>query len=581
MIRAVHCDKPTFRSVMFEPGLNVILSERTKESTEKGSRNGLGKTTLLEIIHFCLGSGAEKGKGVLVEPLLGWTFFLEVDFGGHRYTISRNTENPGRVLIEGDSSFWPIQPQTDKEADRRSMKINEWNAVLGWLVFDLPTTREGKPALSFRSLISYFIRRGRDAFGTPFEHHRKQSESDKQINNAFLLGLSWEYAQKWQHLREREIALTRLREASRSGVLVDMLGTIGELETIKVRLEEELTRKKEQLSNFRVHPQYREIELEANALTEHIHHLTNENVGDRRMVTFYQSSFADEEPASADLIARVYQEAGILLPNQVVRRLEDVLDFHRRVVVNRKKFLQAEIHRLEEAIADRERQIAVLADKRSGLLSILQTHGALEEHNNLQRRYTEAVSELAEVKKRIENLRRFEEGKSALRIDREKLFLRACADFEERRILRQKAISLFQANSEALYDTPGKLIIDVTPMGYRYDVQIQRSASQGFEQMKVFCYDLMLAELWAAKAVSPGFLIHDSTIFDNVDERQFASALRLAAAKARRFNFQYICCLNSDTVPWKEFGEDFNLRESVCLELTDARENGGLLGIRF
>jgi uncharacterized protein YydD (DUF2326 family) len=55
-ILRVRADQPTFRDVTFTSGFNVVLAERTKESTKKDSRNGLGKSTLIEIISFCLGS---------------------------------------------------------------------------------------------------------------------------------------------------------------------------------------------------------------------------------------------------------------------------------------------------------------------------------------------------------------------------------------------------------------------------------------------------------------------------------------------------------------------------------------------
>jgi len=59
MIYSVKSDKSSFKKIDFQPGFNIILAERTKESTKKDSRNGLGKSTLIEIIHFCL--GANKG----------------------------------------------------------------------------------------------------------------------------------------------------------------------------------------------------------------------------------------------------------------------------------------------------------------------------------------------------------------------------------------------------------------------------------------------------------------------------------------------------------------------------------------
>jgi uncharacterized protein YydD (DUF2326 family) len=124
-------------------------------------------------------------------------------------------------------------------------------------------------------------------------------------------------------------------------------------------------------------------------------------------------------------------------------------------------------------------------------------------------------------------------------------------------------------------------VIDIGPSGFRFDVEILRSASQGVGNMKILCYDLMLAELWAKKDRSPCILIHDSTLFDGVDERQIAHALELAARKARECGFQYICALNSDTIPSKDLSPDFDLKSYIRLTLTDKHASGSLLGIRY
>ncbi len=39
--------------------------------------------------------------------------------------------------------------------------------------------------------------------------------------------------------------------------------------------------------------------------------------------------------------------------------------------------------------------------------------------------------------------------------------------------------------------------------------------------------------------------------------------------------------MNSDTIPRNDFDEEFNFDNYVVKTLTDAREDGGLLGIRF
>jgi uncharacterized protein YydD (DUF2326 family) len=580
MIVSIRCDHAGFKPVDFKEGFNVVLAERTKESTKKGSRNGLGKTLLVEIIHFCLGSRSASSR-LAREPLLDWTFTLEIVLRGRRYLVRRNTAKPGRVVIEGDCSFWPIRPRLDAKTGSPSMSIGEWNTVLGWLTFDIPVNMEdAKYTPTFRSLISYFLRRGRDAFSSPFEHHPKQREWDRQVNNAFLLGLAWEDAQQWQILKDQKNALAGLRAAAQSGLMSNLIGSIGDLEATKIRLEGETSLQAEQLGTFRVHPQYREIEERANQLTVEIHELADQNMADRMLVRSYETSFQQEEPASQESVVKLYEEAGVALPHAVVRRLHEVQEFHQQVAANRRRFLQDEVGRLEQSIQRREHEIRAKPDARANLLAILQSHGALEEYNGLQQRHLEAVSRLDDVRVRIENLRRFEQGAGALRIDLERLQLRARADYEDRLPIRERALSLFNANSEALYEAPGKLITDIGPAGFRFQVEIERSGSQGIDQMKVFCYDLMLAQLWASRGVRPGLLMHDSTIFDGVDERQIGLALELAASAAGRRGFQYICCLNSDVVPW-EFSSGFDLRQYVALELTDVREDGSLLGMRF
>ena len=50
MIRRVWSDLPTFNTVAFEAGFNVVLAETAEDSKETESTNGLGKTTLVRII---------------------------------------------------------------------------------------------------------------------------------------------------------------------------------------------------------------------------------------------------------------------------------------------------------------------------------------------------------------------------------------------------------------------------------------------------------------------------------------------------------------------------------------------------
>ena len=106
--------------------------------------------------------------------------------------------------------------------------------------------------------------------------------------------------------------------------------------------------------------------------------------------------------------------------------------------------------------------------------------------------------------------------------------------------LVEKAVQIFNEYSEYLYSEPGILSIDTKDKGFKFDINIKRTLSQGISYMKVFCYDLMLARLNSVR-FNIKFLIHDSTIFDGVDERQIAKAMELAASESAKYGFQYIC----------------------------------------
>lgn len=85
----------------------------------------------------------------------------------------------------------------------------------------------------------------------------------------------------------------------------------------------------------------------------------------------------------------------------------------------------------------------------------------------------------------------------------------------------------------------------------------------------------------AKRQIRPGFLIHDSHLFDGVDGRQVISALRLGAQISQELGFQYIVTMNEDDA-FKETIEGFDLNDYVLqTRLADAAKDGGLFGIRF
>jgi len=582
MILSVRCNKPSFKTIEFKPGFNVVLAERTKESKDKDSRNALGKSLLIEIIHFCLGAALKKNVGLGVSNLGDWTFTLDLTLHGKKYSISRNTKDYGKIIVEGDFSDWPIKPEKDDETNIYYFKWKDWNTILGFLMFDLPIEPLGKKYVpTFRSLLSYFCRRGPGAYQDPFKQFSQQREWDIQVNNAYLLNLNWEYASDLQRLKDQEDILNKLKEAASQGLLKEFIGSIGELEALKVNLEEQMKLGAENIKSFRVHPQYHQIQQDIDRLTSQIHALVNECNITNQILKKYTENIQEEKDVSIGKIKDVYQEVGVVFPGKVIKRIDDVVNFTKEVIKNRKEYISSEINRLENEIKRCNSEIEALSNKRAQSMEILATHGALEEYMKLQERHSGVVNQLKEVEGRIDNLRKFEEGKSALKIEREQLLLQARRDLQAREAQRSIAIKYFNEHSQSLYAESGILSIEFVNTGYKLNVDIKGSGSYGIGHMKVFCYDLSLIRIWAKKQHMPGFLIHDSIIFDGVDERQIAKALELAKIESERYGFQYICTMNSDIIPRKDLSKEFDFDKYVVRKFTDATPDGGLLGIRF
>ena len=581
MIKSIRCDQSSFRTVRLKGGMNIILADRTHEETRQDSRNGLGKSSLIEVIHFCLGSDFNR-SGLTSPALHGWTFSLDLEIGERLISISRNTEFPREVLIRGDMATWQeIEPELNR--DDSQLTVEELNSFLGERLFGISPSTSAKYQPRFRNIISYFIRRISESYLSPFEHHKRQRVVDTQMSNAFLLGLGYNYAFDFQSLKDQEKELSQLKKLSVTGSLGRILGSMGELQALLVRLEKKAHEQLTRLQDFRVHEDYNEIAQKSDQLTTQIQEAAKDKSVNQRLLNLYTQNLNTEHPrtsSEADVV-EMYQSIGIEVPEMVVNELDRIKEFHHTVIENRRSFLQEEIANIELLIRELDNTLKQKIEERASLMTILNSHGALEEYNEIHKLHRDTMTKLNETKRKIELLEQIESGRSALRVQRENLLLRSRRHMAEQQASRNRAIELFNTNSQALYQAPGNLVIDIDERGYRFSVDIERSSSHGVENMKIFCYDLMLAQLWSERQPKFGCLIHDSTIFDGVDERQVAAAIEMIARDSEQWGFQYVCMMNSDSLPERDLSAGFSIDEFVRLRLNDQDISGCLFGVRF
>ena len=85
-------NKPSFKTIKFKEGLNFIIGGMSSEQKNKKSTyNGVGKSLMIKIIHFCLGCNKIKS---FEKVLNDWEFFLKFKIDNNIYiTKIGNTVN--------------------------------------------------------------------------------------------------------------------------------------------------------------------------------------------------------------------------------------------------------------------------------------------------------------------------------------------------------------------------------------------------------------------------------------------------------------------------------------------------------
>nr|VFJ91564.1 MAG: Uncharacterized protein YydD, contains DUF2326 domain [Candidatus Kentron sp. LFY] len=500
---------------------------------------------------------------------------MEFDLNGRRIRVERSCKGKdcSKVLIPGTDLFGEDQISNTEWKERLGEGIFGLNAVQGTTGY----------APTFRILFPYLVRRESDnAFTTPEKQFNKQGIPTwhHQVALMYLLDLDWKITSDWQLIRDREKTLKELKKAVGTRAL-DFIGKAADLRTKFTIAEDDLKKLESQLASFRVLPQYRELESEADQITREMETLSNDDTIDNATIRDIETALQTEAPPPLSDLESVYAEAGVVLPGIAITRYEEVHSFHQSVIRNRRDYLTDELTSARQRMESRKHRQATLDRRRSEIMGILQSHGALDQLSKLQGEAGRLKVEVETLRQRFEVAEQLESTKSELKSERNRLEARLRRDFSEQKPRLDEAILAFEEASRRLYESAGSMTVEAAKNGPKFEFPMQGSRSKGIKNMQIFCFDLMLMRLCAKRGIGPGFLIHDSHLFDGVDGRQLISALKVGAETAEEQGFQYIVTLNEDDAI-KETTEGFDLQRHILpVSLTDATEDGGLFGMRF
>ena len=420
MIRELKSDLASFKHLTFGPGLNIILADKSPDATDLQSRNGAGKTSFVELVHFLLGAEAKPQSIFRSEALSAWTFSASLDISRSTCSISRSGNRPSHIQIDGDIGDWPVVGQHELLPSSHQSSNDQWKELLGALWFGLPAdTSTDRFRPTFRSLLSFVTRRQESGgFQQPMQHSTMQQRWDRQATICYLVGLDWTLPGCFQELHNQEKIARELRKAATSGELGRYFGKAAELRTQLTLAQARASRLRTQLDAFQVVPEYQELEREASEITGQINNLNIENIVDQDLIRELQASFSAEDAPDFQDLTKLYDEAGIVLPDLPRRRIEEVERFHRTIIENRRSHLGSEIESAEQRIAARDRRKDGLDQRRGQIMSLLKSGGALEHYTGLREELGRAEAESEMLKARLETAERFESTRTERNMER-------------------------------------------------------------------------------------------------------------------------------------------------------------------
>ncbi|GGO55432.1 hypothetical protein GCM10012287_46690 [Streptomyces daqingensis] len=580
MLHQVSANYPEFKTASFTSGMNLIVADRRASSTETDSRNSAGKSSLIELIHFLLGARVDKRSAVSLAELRKRKFRLDMDWPGNGVlSVKRSANRPTSVQINPD-----IRPQQEDDLfgihGEVEISLDEWNRQIER---DLFGVRTDCPGVSGRTMLSFLVRRvSSHGFNVATESFSKQRKADAATNLAYLLGLDYELADGYRKLTAQKATRTQLRKAVNDPVWGQIVGSTADLRGQIALAEAKLRRLEDQISDFQVVPEYERVKQEADALDRDIKQLAQDDVVDQSNLEELRQAVAEARDVAVDYLEPAYRELGIVLGEQVNRRFADVQTFHQSVVRNRRAFLEEEIESLTNRLAARREERARLGERQSQLLRMLSEGGALEALTALQQALAREQANVEALRHRYAAAQALEASSRQIKAQRLQQQQAVETDLNERREQQAEATLLFSRFARELYgERDAYLRIEAGRENLQITPYIRSDNSRGIGNMVIFCFDLALSVLAHRHGRGPDFLVHDSHLFDGVDERQLAKAFALAAQVSVEERMQYIATINSDDLGKAErLGFESNpfVREP---RLNDNMEDGGLFGFRF
>ena len=566
-------NKPSFKTIKFKDGLNFIIGGISNEQKNKKSTyNGVGKSLMIRIIHFCLGCNPIKSFG---KSLKDWEFTLKFRIDYNNYTVTRKCNEQNKIIL-----------------NEKEMSVNEFNEFMGAVLFNLDKVKYKN--LTYRPLISRFIRPGKYSYNNYDTFIPKETEYARNLCNNYLLGLDVSLVDRKKELvcKKKEVANAK-KIFEKDETIQSFFKKKEKIDVSIINLEQNIEKLKNEIKNFKIADNYYEIKKQADEEQIELNNLENDLLLMKNAVENIDKSLNIKTDVSKDKIIAMYEEARVELNDMIVKKLEEVEEFHNKLLDNRVKRLIKQKNELKSRIKEVEEQKKRISQELDENLKVLGAFGALEEYNSLNSRLNEYQNKLEKLNDYKELIEKYKNELNNININLQQENINTNDYLKDSRDIINKNILVFRELAQRFYPnkTSGIQIdnneSEKNQNRFNVSVEIQDDSSDGVNGIKIFCYDFTIMLNGYNNNVR--FICHDSRLFSDIDPRQKSECIKIAEEYTKKYGFQYIVTLNEDfmdTIKGATSEDEYNKIKEIIdnntrLHLTDNNETGKLLGIQL
>lgn len=562
------CDNPKFRTLDFKEGLNLVVGRQITKDNKK-SINGIGKSMSLNMIHYMLGAGFKTESQKKLKSYLEkyGEFSLTLSHRNRSYVIKKDFNQPHFFVNNNKIT------QTDFPKELKKIFLSE----------DFQ--------FGFKPMFNCFARRYmNDAnyyANTLAQQNQPLSDYNQKSINLFLLKMDFELLRRYGDIHQKYNELNKTKTSMKNIIKIPNARNLKDI-------FDEIRELQNKLDNFVIATNFDELKQRADDLTEKLNEIRNEiySIGER--IKLKQSNYESSHIINIDTskIVDLYKEAKFFFEDKIIRRIEDVQRFHTELLENRRNRLSAEIQELKNSLPELQKKQKQVAIERDGLIKVLDNSGALEERDSINNRIHE-LQLLAQDLEKYNSIVKEING-NLIDCEAEKAKTKQEArDYLENMNDQIEAIEqTFRGFVKKFYEHNGGIlsIKQTRDAKYLFDINVDvpKQDSQGVNEVKTFCYDILLYSL---NKNLFGFLAHDGYIFSEMDKRQQSTIFKVALELIQNNELQYFLNTSFDTLETildknNEINilnekEKDQIRNSIILELTDEKPSDWLFGEEF